>query len=113
MQKNKKQTFGNKRYGIADVLAQGNLYAETCTDADMRDVLGVDVLMYCFGASYAGNGGQIAEAVRSELKHVHNIDADKLCAFELMATFVARDDKEYAKQIYEQMLQVTEAMAAK
>lgn len=103
--------FVDKRFGAGDVLAQGNLFAEKCKDAEMRDVLGADVLMYCFEVAYAGNGGQLVHAMREALKAEHSINADGLCVFELVATYVAREDKAYAKEIYENMLRVMEMNA--
>jgi hypothetical protein len=113
MKNSKKQTFGNTRYGVTDVIAQGNLFADKCKNAEMRDVLGADVLYYGCAVSFAGNGGELAEAMRNELKQMHGINADELCVFDLVATFVAREDSKYAKQIYMQLLEVTEAMANK
>jgi hypothetical protein len=58
----------------------------------MRNVLGADVLYYGCAVSFAGNGGELAEAMRNELKQMHGINADELCVFDLVATFVARED---------------------
>lgn len=105
--------FVEQIFSAKDVLQQGNLFAEKCKDADMRDVLSGDVLMYCFKTNFAGNGGQLMQAMRTALKTEHGINADGLCEFELVATYVAREDKAYAKHIYTNMLQVAEMQANK
>ena len=79
----------------------------------MRDVLDSDVLMYGFQTCFAGNDRELMQAIRTALKTEHGINADGLCSLELVATYVAREDKAYAKKIYENMLQLAEMWANK
>jgi hypothetical protein len=102
--------LGETEFGVEDVLAQGNLFAQECKDAEMRDLLRTDILTYCLAVSYAANGEQLAKAIGAELKQRYNVDADALCVFDLLAAFIARHDKGYVESLYSLMLEVTAEM---